>query len=58
MITKVTKQKNISKKFGRPDLWTSGQMFFEKRRKRRKVTKLIKSIKSIKVIKVGWIFIN
>jgi len=25
------KTKNISKKFGRPDLWTSGQMFFEKR---------------------------
>jgi hypothetical protein len=33
---KDNKTKNISKKFGRPDLWTSGQMFFEKRRKRRK----------------------
>ena len=30
---KLNKTKNISKKFGRPDLWTSGQMFFEKRRK-------------------------
>jgi len=33
MITKVTKPKNISKKVGRPDLWTSRQMFFEKDKK-------------------------
>ena len=51
MITKVIKQKNISKKFGRPDLWTSGQMFFEKKIKVTKVTKVTKLIKSIKSIK-------
>ena len=54
---KLNKTKNISKKFGRPDLWTSGQMFLEKD-KSYKSYKIDKSIKSSKSIKVEWIFIN